>query len=122
MIEYVLHSYVLTHPQVSVGNVCVVHCVRRVLSIVVCVSYRSLSAVNLDETPVVDVTRVLQLVEDVTCLILYKESCAGWTQRTHRQFLREHVHDEGVKRLHAGQLMSDVHPPRLVTELQEQHR
>lgn len=109
----------LTHPQVSVGDVCVVYGVGRVLSIVVCVSYRSFPAVNLDETPVVDVTRVLQLIEDVACLVLDEQSRAGRTQRAHRQFLREHVHDEGVKRLHAGQLMSDVHPPRLVTELQE---
>lgn len=92
------------------------------LCVVVCVSYRSLSAVNLDEAAVVDVTRVLQLVEDVARLVLDEESRSGRTQCAHRQFLREHVHDEGVKRLHAGQLMSDVHPSRLVTKLQKQHR
>lgn len=111
-----------THPQVSVGDVCVVYGVGCVLCIVVCVSYRSFSAVNLDEAAVVNVTRILQLVEDVARLVLDEESRAGRTQRAHRQFLREHVHDECVKRLHAGQLMSDVHTPRLVTKLQKQHR
>lgn len=105
-----IDRYSFTHTQVPVGNMPVVHGV-----------IMRISAVDLDEASVVDVTRILQFIKDVACFIFHQQSCGGRAQCTHRQLLWEHVHDKGVKCLHTGQLMSDVHPTRLITKLQEQH-
>ena len=80
-----------------------------------------LFAVNLDDAAVLDVTHVLQLVEDVARLVLDQDGRVGGLQHAGGQLLGEHVDDEGVQRVQAAQLVGDVHAARLVPILQEQH-
>lgn len=58
-----------TNPQIAVGQV------RVVVSGVGAVD--GLFAVNLDDAAVLDVPRVLQLIEDVPGLVFDQQSCAG---------------------------------------------
>lgn len=100
------------HSQVSVGDVAVV-CM--LVSVV-----RSVSAVDLEDTAVVDPARVIQLIEDVTCLVFDEDGGGGRTERTHVQLLREHMHNQRVQSLHAAQLVAEVNTPCLIAKLQEQ--
>ena len=80
-----------------------------------------LLAVDLDDASVLDVPDVLQLVEDVARLVLDEDGGVGGLEHAHGELLREHVNDQRVESVQAAQLMGDVHPPRLVPKLQEQH-
>lgn len=62
------HTYIHpTHPQVSIGQVC-----RSRIG-----GVDGLFAVNLDNAAVLDVTDVLELVEDVPCLVLDQDGRVG---------------------------------------------
>lgn len=65
--EYV--SHLDSHPQVSVGDVAMVHVVVRV--------ERCVSAVDLKDAAVMDSARVIQLVEDVACLVFDEDGGGG---------------------------------------------
>lgn len=88
---------------------------------VVVSAVRGVSAVDLEDTAVVDPARVIQLVEDVTRLVFDEDGGGGRTERTHVQLLREHMHNQRVQCLHAAQLVAEVNTPCLVTKLQEQN-
>lgn len=91
--------------------------VVRVVVSVVC----GVSAVDLKDAAVMDPARVIQLVEDITCLVFDEDGGCGRAERTHVQLLREHVHNQRVKSLHAAQLVAEVNTPRLIAKLQEQN-
>lgn len=99
-----------TYPQVSVGQVWG----RGVGGI------DGLFAVNLDDAAVLDVSDVLQLVEDIARLVLDQDGRVGRLEHAGCQLLRKHVHDESVQRVQAAQLVGDVHASRLIAVLQEQ--
>lgn len=84
-------------------------------------SIDGLFTVYLDDAAVLDVLDVLELIEDVPCLILDQDGRVGGLQHTCCQLLRKHVHDESVQRVQAAQFVGDVHPTRLISVLQEQH-
>lgn len=100
------------HPQVSVGDVAMVHVVVRVV--------RGVSAVDFQDAAIVDPARVVQLVEDVASLVFDKDGGSGRAKCTHVQLLGEHVHDQCVQSLHAAQLVAEVNASRLIAKLQEQ--
>lgn len=101
------------HPQVSVSDVAMMR--------VVVSGERAISAVDLEDAAVVDPARVIQLVEDVACLVLDEDGGSGRAERTHVQLLREDVHNQCMQSLHAAQLVAEVNTPRLIAKLQEQN-
>lgn len=99
-------------PQVPVRQVWVV--VSRVGAV------DGLFAVNLNYAAILNVPRVLQLIEDITGLIFNQQSCAGRPEHGHGEPLGEHVHDEGPQSVQAGQLVGQVYPASLLPKLEEQ--
>lgn len=83
-------------------------------------SVDGLLAVDLDDAAILDVSHVLQLVEDVACLVLDEDGCVGRFEHAHGEFLGKHVGNERVQSIQAAQLVGDMHPPRLIPELQEE--
>jgi len=80
-----------------------------------------LLAVDLQHAAVLHVADVLQLVEDVARLVLDQDGRVGRLEHAGGQLLGEHVQDERVQRVQAAELVRDVHAPRLIAVLQEEH-
>ncbi len=98
----------ISHPEVSVGQMCC-----RIGGI------DGLFAIDFNDTAVLYVPHILQLVEDVPCFVFNQDGRVRGLQHSRCQLLREHVHDKCVQGLQTVELVSDMNTSGLIAKLQE---
>ncbi len=98
----------ISHPEISVGQMCC-----RIGGI------DGLFAIDFNDTAVLYVPHILQLVEDVPCFVFDQDGRVRGLQHSRCQLLREHVHDKCVQGLQTVELVSDMNTSGLIAKLQE---